>query len=61
VPDIAPEVTVFSGGFRDSPEWGSSAIIVPWQHYLFTGDDTCSAVLCHDDQLFCVPAKSIGE
>ena len=40
VPDIAPEVTVFSGGFRDSPEWGSSAIIVPWQHYLFTGDDT---------------------
>jgi len=23
VPDIAPEYTVFSGGFRDSPEWGS--------------------------------------
>ena len=22
VPDIAPEYTVFSGGFRDSPEWG---------------------------------------
>ena len=40
VPDIAPEVTVFSGGFRDSPEWGSSVILVPWQHYLFTGDDT---------------------
>jgi len=40
VPDIAPEYTVFSGGFRDSPEWGSSVIIVPWQHYLFTGDDT---------------------
>ena len=40
VPDIAPEVTVFSGGFRDSPEWGSSVIIVPWQHYLFTGDDS---------------------
>ncbi len=40
VPDIAPELTVFSGGFRDSPEWGSSSIIVPWQHYLFTGDDT---------------------
>ena len=40
MPDIAPEVTVFSGGFRDSPEWGSSCIIVPWQHYLFTGDDS---------------------
>jgi hypothetical protein len=40
VPDIAPELTVFGGGFRDSPEWGSSVILVPWQHYLFTGDDT---------------------
>jgi hypothetical protein len=40
MPSIAPEYSVFSGGFRDSPEWGSSAIIVPWQHYLFTGDDT---------------------
>jgi hypothetical protein len=40
VPDIAPEYTVFGGGFRDSPEWGSSAVVVPWQHYLFTGDDT---------------------
>ena len=40
VPDIAPEYTVFSGGFRDSPEWGSSVIIVPWQHFLFTGDDS---------------------
>jgi hypothetical protein len=40
VPDIAPEITVFSGGFRDSPEWGSSVILVPWQQYLFTGDDT---------------------
>ena len=40
VPSIAPEFTVFSGGYRDSPEWGSSMILVPWQHYLFTGDDT---------------------
>lgn len=40
VPSIAPEFTVFSGGYRDSPEWGSSVILVPWQHYLFTGDDT---------------------
>jgi hypothetical protein len=40
VPDISPEFTVFSGGFRDSPEWGSSVILLPWQQYLFTGDDT---------------------
>ena len=40
VPDIAPEFTVFGGGFRDSPEWGSSVILVPWQQYQFTGDDT---------------------
>jgi len=39
VPDIAPEYPVFNGGFRDSPEWGSSVVIVPWQQYQFTGDD----------------------
>ena len=38
VPDIAPEYTVFKGGFRDSPEWGSSFVIVPWQQYETTGD-----------------------
>ena len=38
VPDIAPEYTVFSGGFRDSPEWGSAYVIVPWQQYEWTGD-----------------------
>ena len=27
VPDIAPEYTVFSGGFRDSPEWGSEYLV----------------------------------
>jgi alpha-L-rhamnosidase len=33
VPDIAPEYTVFSGGFRDSPEWGSAAVLNPaWLH-----------------------------
>ena len=40
VPDIAPEYTTFGGGFRDSPEWGSSVILVPWQQYQLTGDDT---------------------
>ncbi len=38
VPDIAPEFTVFDGPFRDSPEWGSSVVLVPWQQYQFSGD-----------------------
>jgi hypothetical protein len=46
VPNIAPEYVVFpsgvswdpGGAFRDSPEWGSAFIIVPWQQYQFTGD-----------------------
>lgn len=38
VPDIAPEYTVFGGGFRDSPEWGSAFVIVPWQQYEWSGD-----------------------
>jgi hypothetical protein len=38
VPDIAPEYTKFSGGFRDSPEWGSAAVLVPWQMYQAYGD-----------------------
>lgn len=38
VPDIAPEYTVFSDGFRDSPEWGSAFVIVPWQQYEWDGD-----------------------
>lgn len=42
IPDIAPEFFVvtpdINSGFRNSPEWGSSFIIVPWQQYLFTGD-----------------------
>ena len=40
IPDIAPEYVKFSGGFRDSPEWGSAAVLVPWQQYVWTGDDT---------------------
>lgn len=38
VPDIAPEYVKFGGGFRDSPEWGSACILVPWQQYEFDGD-----------------------
>jgi hypothetical protein len=38
VPDIAPEFTVFSGDFRDSPEWGSAFVINPWYLYQVYGD-----------------------
>jgi len=38
IPEIAPEYTVFSDGFRDSPEWGSAAILVPWYVYQWYGD-----------------------
>jgi alpha-L-rhamnosidase len=40
VPDIAPEFVRFGGGFLDSPEWGSSAVILPWQLYNWYGDNT---------------------
>jgi len=38
VPDIAPEFVPFEGGFRDSPEWGSASVILPWQIYKWYGD-----------------------
>lgn len=38
VPDIAPEYVLFDGGFRDSPEWGSAAVILPWMIYKWYGD-----------------------
>jgi len=38
VPDIAPEYVEFEGGFRDSPEWGSAAVILPWMMYQWYGD-----------------------
>jgi alpha-L-rhamnosidase len=38
VPDTAPEYTVLPDSFRDSPEWGSAFVIVPWQQYEWTGD-----------------------
>jgi len=43
VPDIAPEYTVFGGGFRDSPEWGSAFVIAPWETYQMYGDRTLLA------------------
>ena len=38
VPDIAPEYVPFVAGFRDSPEWGSAALILPWLIYKWYGD-----------------------
>ncbi len=43
VPDIAPEYVFFDDkgfGFRDSPEWGSASVILPWQLYKWYGDRT---------------------
>lgn len=39
VPDIAPEYVAFAKGFRDSPEWGSASVIIPWQLYKWYGDE----------------------
>lgn len=40
VPDIAPEYVIFEGGFRDSPEWGSTSVILPFLYYEFYGDNS---------------------
>ncbi len=38
VPEIAPEFTVFTPPFDESPEWGSAAVILPWYNYQWYGD-----------------------
>jgi hypothetical protein len=38
VPNIAPEYVEFAEGFRDSPEWSSACIILPWDLYEWYGD-----------------------
>lgn len=38
IPEIAPEFTQFEDPFRDSPEWGSNSIILPWYVYQWYGD-----------------------
>ncbi len=38
VPTIAPELVEFEGGFKDTPEWGSTFIISPWYIYNWYGD-----------------------
>ncbi|WP_431199994.1 family 78 glycoside hydrolase catalytic domain [Mucilaginibacter sp. P19] len=38
IPEISPEYVKFDEPFRDSPEWGSNAIILPWYVYQWYGD-----------------------
>ena len=38
IPEIAPEFVLFEDPFRDSPEWGSNSIILPWYVYQWYGD-----------------------
>ena len=38
IPDIAPEYVVFGAGFRDSPEWGSAGVLLPWMDWQWYGD-----------------------
>lgn len=40
VPSIVPEYVVFGGDFTDSPEWGVTAVILPWMYYDYYGDDS---------------------
>lgn len=38
IPDTAPEYAQFPHDFRDSPEWGSAGVILPWFLYEWYGD-----------------------
>lgn len=38
IPTTAPQYVIFSGGFLDTPEWGSAYIAVPWDLYRWYGD-----------------------
>lgn len=40
VPNTAPEYAEFPHDFRDSPEWGSASVILPWFIYNWYGDPT---------------------
>jgi alpha-L-rhamnosidase len=44
IPDIAPEMTVFGGGFRDEVNWGDAFVLTPYFLYTTYGDaDTMRA------------------
>ncbi len=39
IPEIAPEYVQFGEPFRDSPEWGSAMLLVPWSLYKWYGNE----------------------
>ncbi len=43
VPNTAPEYAEFPHDFRDSPEWGSASVILPWFLYSWYGDTSVLA------------------
>lgn len=60
VPNIAPEFVKFEKGFRDSVEWGSAAVILPWYHYQQYGDKSVleEQYGCMSDYLSYLKSKS---
>lgn len=40
IPNTAPEYAGFPHDFRDSPEWGSAGVILPWFLYQWYGDES---------------------
>ncbi|MBC8097047.1 MAG: family 78 glycoside hydrolase catalytic domain, partial [Akkermansiaceae bacterium] len=38
VPTHVPEYPSFPPRWRDAIEWGSASVLIPWQHYEWTGD-----------------------
>ncbi|MCD8264326.1 MAG: glycoside hydrolase family 78 protein [Tannerellaceae bacterium] len=40
ITNTAPEYDIFSDDFRDSPEWGSAGVLVPWFLYTWYGDQS---------------------
>lgn len=40
MPNVAPHYVHFAGNFEESPEWGSSFIIIPFQYLYFYGDSS---------------------
>lgn len=38
IPDIAPELVVFGGGFRSDVNWGAAVLEIPWRLYATYGD-----------------------
>ena len=58
VPDIAPEYTQFTGGFRDSPEWGSAAVILPLDALgVVRGSVDPGRSDADDEKICCLPGK----